>query len=45
VLEARCAPGERKALLARATENLRWSRRLNPADRDLARLQSLLARP
>lgn len=45
VLEAERQPGERKALIAQANEHLRWSRRLNPADRELARLQSLLAKP
>jgi serine/threonine-protein kinase len=44
-LEARWQPGNRKWLLARATEHLHWSRRLNPADRELARLQALLSEP
>ena len=44
-LEARWKPENRKWLLARAGEHLRWSRRLNPADRELAGLQSLLAAP
>jgi len=45
VLEAESRPAERKALIAQAGENLRSSRRLNPEDRDLSRLQSLLPRP
>jgi serine/threonine-protein kinase len=45
VLEARIQPANRKTLVSRANEHLRWSRRLNPADRELARLQSLLAHP
>jgi len=45
VLEAWAQPGEGKAPLSRASEHLRWSKRLNPADRELARLQDLLARP
>ena len=43
VLKAECQPTERKALIAQANEHLRWSRRLNPEDPDLARLQNLLA--
>ena len=45
VLEARDRPGERAALIASALEHLRRSARLNPADRDLARLHTLMARP
>lgn len=44
VLESRARPDERKALRARAGEHLRWSKRLNPADREMARLQGVLAR-
>lgn len=44
VLEARSQPARRASLLAHAREQLRWSARLNPADRDLARLRSALAR-
>jgi hypothetical protein len=43
ILEARWQPRSRKWLLARASEHLQWSRRLNPTDRELARLQALLA--
>ena len=45
LLEARWQPQNRKWLLARATEQLRWSRRCNPNDRDLTSLQALLALP
>jgi serine/threonine-protein kinase len=43
VLEARTQPEHRNWLIGRAQEHLRWSARLNPADRDLARLRSALA--
>ena len=42
VLAAKHQPEQRSASLARAREHLRWSRRLNPRDPDLARLQRLL---
>jgi serine/threonine-protein kinase len=45
VLEAQSRPDNRKPLLARANEHLRSSRRLNPADRELARLETYLSRP
>ncbi len=45
VLEARSRPERRKILIARADENLHASLRLNPADRDLARLRALMSRP
>ena len=44
VLESRSRPDQRNALIASANEHLRWSARLNPADRDLARLRDLMAR-
>jgi serine/threonine-protein kinase len=43
VLEAHARPENRDWLLARATEHLRWSRRLNRLDPDQAHLQQLLA--
>ena len=44
VLEARLHPENRGWLKARASEHLRWSRRLNRTDREMARLQGLLAK-
>jgi len=45
VLEARNQPGNRKWLISRAQEHLRWSMQLNPADRDVVRLRTALAHP
>jgi tetratricopeptide (TPR) repeat protein len=45
VLEAKNQPDNRKGLISRAQEYLRWSMRLNPADRDVARLRTALAHP
>ncbi|MDR3670437.1 MAG: serine/threonine-protein kinase [Holophaga sp.] len=42
VLEAKNQPGNRKWLIGRAQEHLRWSMRLNPADLDVARLRAAL---
>jgi len=43
-LEARARPGQRRSLLARAREHLRWSIRLNPWDWDQRRLRVVLSR-
>jgi len=45
VLEAKSRPENRKLLISRANEHLRWSIRLNPAEREAIRLRTALARP
>jgi len=45
VLEARSRPENRKLLIGRANQHLRWSVRLNPAEREAVWLRTALARP
>jgi len=45
VLEARSRPENRKMLISRANEHLRWSIRLNPSEPEAVRLRTALAGP
>jgi tetratricopeptide (TPR) repeat protein len=45
MLEAKAQPENRKWLISRARDQLRWSIRLNPADREINPLRSALAHP
>jgi hypothetical protein len=45
VLEAKGQPQNRRWLLSRAQEHLRWCQRLNPAGRETVRLRTALAHP
>jgi hypothetical protein len=45
MLEAQARPENRKWLISRAQQQLRWSIRLNPADREINPLRLALAHP